>query len=123
MSSTPARAMGLGSEPFVAGAPADPILFPRALRVSELFSRPHGSWRIVLRRGHVQGAAVPSYRSLDDLTRTVNGTGHTGPSEFCATTAQPRHTRASVGGSFAATWARMVLKRCSSERGEREKRF
>ena len=25
----------------------------------------------------------------------------------------------SVGGSFAATWARMVLKRCSSERGER----
>ena len=30
---------------------------------------------------------------------------------------------ASVGGSFAARWARMVLKRCSSERGEREKRF
>ena len=29
----------------------------------------------------------------------------------------------SVGGSFAARWARMVLKRCSSERGEREKRF
>ena len=29
----------------------------------------------------------------------------------------------SVGGSFAATWARMVLKRCSSEHGEREKRF
>ena len=28
-----------------------------------------------------------------------------------------------VGGSFAARWARMVLKRCSSERGEREKRF
>ena len=27
------------------------------------------------------------------------------------------------GGSFAARWARMVLKRCSSERGEREKRF
>ena len=27
--------------------------------------------------------------------------------------------RVSVGGSFAATWARMVLKRCSSERGER----
>ena len=25
----------------------------------------------------------------------------------------------SVGGSFAARWARMVLKRCSSERGER----
>ena len=31
--------------------------------------------------------------------------------------------RVSVGGSFAARWARMVLKRCSSERGEREKRF
>ena len=29
----------------------------------------------------------------------------------------------SVGGSFAARWARVVLKRCSSERGEREKRF
>ena len=29
----------------------------------------------------------------------------------------------SVGGSFAARWARMVLKRRSSERGEREKRF
>merc|ERR1712167_257627 len=29
----------------------------------------------------------------------------------------------SVGGSFAARWARIVLKRCSSERGEREKRF
>ena len=29
----------------------------------------------------------------------------------------------SVGGSFAARWARMVLKMCSSERGEREKRF
>ena len=29
----------------------------------------------------------------------------------------------SVGGSFAARWARMGLKRCSSERGEREKRF
>ena len=28
-----------------------------------------------------------------------------------------------IGGSFAARWARMVLKRCSSERGEREKRF
>ena len=32
-------------------------------------------------------------------------------------------TKLSVGGSFAARWARMVLKRCSSERGEREKRF
>ena len=31
--------------------------------------------------------------------------------------------RIAVGGSFAARWARMVLKRCSSERGEREKRF
>ena len=30
---------------------------------------------------------------------------------------------ADVAGSFAARWARMVLKRCSSERGEREKRF
>ena len=29
----------------------------------------------------------------------------------------------SVGGSFAATWARMVLKKCSSERWGREKRF
>ena len=29
----------------------------------------------------------------------------------------------SVGGSFAATWARMVLKKCSSERLGREKRF
>ena len=29
----------------------------------------------------------------------------------------------SVGGSFAARWARMVLKTCSPERGEREKRF
>ena len=29
----------------------------------------------------------------------------------------------SVGGSFAARWARVGLKRCSSERGEREKRF
>ena len=67
VSSTPARAMGLGSEPFVAGAPADLILFPRARRVSELFSRPHGSGRIVLRRGRVQRAVVPSYRALDDL--------------------------------------------------------
>ena len=24
-------------------------------------------------------------RAADDLPRTVNGTGHTGPSEFCAT--------------------------------------
>jgi len=30
---------------------------------------------------------------------------------------------ASVGGSFAATWARVVLKKCSSERWGREKRF
>ena len=29
----------------------------------------------------------------------------------------------SVGGSFAAAWARMVLKKCSSERWGREKRF
>ena len=28
-----------------------------------------------------------------------------------------------IGGSFAAASARMVLERCSSERGEREKRF
>ena len=45
---------------------------------------------------------------VSKVPRTVSGTGHTGPS---------------VGGSFAARWARMVLKRCSSERGEREKRF
>jgi hypothetical protein len=35
----------------------------------------------------------------------------------------PGRADASVGGSFAAAWARMVLKKCSSERGEREKRF
>ena len=29
----------------------------------------------------------------------------------------------SVGGSFAAAWARMVLKKCSSERRRRETRF
>ena len=29
----------------------------------------------------------------------------------------------SVGGSFAAAWARVVLKKCSSERWGREKRF
>ena len=28
-----------------------------------------------------------------------------------------------IGGSFAAASARMVLERCSSERGEREERF
>jgi len=67
VSSAPARAMGLASEPFVAGAPADLVLFPRARRVSELFARPHGLGRVVLRRGRVQSGAVPSYRALDDV--------------------------------------------------------
>ena len=31
----------------------------------------------------------------------------------------PHEVPNSAGGSFAATWARMVLKRCSSGRGER----
>jgi len=67
VSSAPARAMGLASEPFVAGAPADLVLFPRARRVSELFARPHGLGRVVLRKGRVQSVAVPSYRLLDDV--------------------------------------------------------
>ena len=41
----------------------------------------------------------------------------------CGWCARHEMVRVSVGGSFAARWARMVLKRCSSERGEREKRF
>ena len=40
-----------------------------------------------------------------------------------ARTLSGKNSGSSVGGSFAARWARMVLKRCSSERGEREKRF
>jgi hypothetical protein len=28
---------------------------------------------------------APAIESSKDLPRTVNGTGHTGPSEFCAT--------------------------------------
>ena len=59
--------MGLASEPFVQGAPADLVLFPRARRVSELFARPHGLGRVVLRKGRVQSGAVPSYRVLDDV--------------------------------------------------------
>ena len=60
--------MGLAAEPFVKGAPADLVLFPRARRVSELFARPHGLGRVVLRKGRVQSCSmVPSYRALDDV--------------------------------------------------------
>ena len=68
VSSAPARAMGLASEAFVQGASADLVIFPRARRVSELFARPHGLGRVVLRRGRVQSCImVPSYRVLDDV--------------------------------------------------------
>ena len=52
---------------FSVGAPADLVLFPRATRLSELFSRPRDSGRVVLRNGRVQRSALPSYRLLDDL--------------------------------------------------------
>ena len=48
------------------GQPADLIIFPRARRASELFSRPHND-RIVIRHGRPQFSALPDFIVLDDL--------------------------------------------------------
>ena len=81
--------------------------------------------------------ALPIWESKDQILAVFDGIFHTNLCEYYNPETSKQHklhqaaaaavervrNGPSVGGSFAARWARMVLKRRSSERGEREKRF
>jgi len=79
-----------------------------------------------------QQARAASLLGQDSACEGGAGTCVVSCADFACSAAQVRcaalawcvgFSRPSVGGSFAAAWARMVLKKCSSERWGREKRF
>jgi len=72
----------------------------------------------VLRRVFETLKPIPS-NNLESLVLTTPGACREDGGNRGKTTT----LNGSVGGSFAATWARVVLKKCSSERWGREKRF
>ena len=84
--------------------------------------------RVRRRRGRdapfaAAGDAVDVQRHPGALDDELDLVGLAGRQVYRRLEVLVRTATASVGGSFAAAWARMVLKKCSSERWGREKRF